>query len=51
MKTKTIRLPDVEAAMLEELKRSNSAYAHLCQALNLIIKTEYEKHPGLGKRY
>ena len=51
MKTITIRLPDVEAAMLEELKRSNIAYARLCQALSLIIKTEYEKHPSLVKRY
>lgn len=39
MKPITIRLPDVEVAMFEELRKSGGAYAHLGQA----VRQEYGK--------
>ncbi len=43
MKTITIRLPDVEAAMLLEVQKVNKAYKDLQGLLNSQIQTEYQK--------
>ena len=45
MKTITIRLPDVEAAMLLEVQKVNKAYRDLQGLLINQIKTEYQKTP------
>ena len=45
MKTITIRLPDVEAAMLLEVGKVNKAYRDLQGLLINQIKTEYQKTP------
>ena len=45
MKTFTIRLPDVEAAMLVELQKVNKAYRDLQGLLISQIQTEYQKTP------
>ena len=46
MKTITIRLPDVEAAMLVELQKSNKAYRDLQGLLLNKICQEYAKSPA-----
>jgi len=43
MKTITIRLPDVEAAMLAEVQKVNKAYKDLQGLLINQIQTEYQK--------
>jgi len=45
MKTITIRLPDVEAAMLLEVQKKNRAYRDLQGLLINQIQTEYQKTP------
>ncbi len=45
MKTITIRLPDVEAAMLLEVQKVNKAYRDLQGLLINPIQTEYQKTP------
>ena len=51
MKTITIRLPDVEAAMLVEVQKVNRAYRDLQGLLVSQIQQEYAKTPkGSAKR-
>ena len=45
MKTITIRLPDVEAAMLIEVQKVNKAYRNLQGLLVSQIQQEYAKTP------
>ena len=45
MKTITIRLPDVEAAMLVEVQKLNKAYRDLQGLLISQIQQEYAKTP------
>jgi hypothetical protein len=45
MKTITIRLPDVEAAMLVEVQKVNKAYRDLQGLLTYQIQQEYAKTP------
>ena len=45
MKTITIRLPDVEAAMLLEVQKTNRAYRDLQGLLINQIQAEYQKTP------
>ncbi len=45
MKTITIRLPDVEAAMLVEVQKVNKAYINLQGLLRSQIQQEYAKTP------
>ena len=45
MKTITIRLPDVEAAMLLEVQKTNRAYRDLQGLLISQIQEEYAKTP------
>ena len=45
MKTITIRLPDVESAMLVELQKVNRAYRDLQGLLVSQIQQEYAKTP------
>ena len=45
MKTITIRLPDVEAAMLIEVQKVNKAYRDLQGLLISQIQQEYAKTP------
>ena len=45
MKTITIRLPDVEAAMLVEVQKANRAYRDLQVLLVSQIQQEYAKTP------
>jgi len=45
VKTITIRLPDVEAAMLVEVQKVNRAYRDLQGLLINQIQTEYQKTP------
>ncbi|WP_201737947.1 hypothetical protein [Synechococcus sp. BS55D] len=45
MKTITIRLPDVEAAMLQEVQKVNKAYRDLQGLLINQIQREYAKTP------
>ena len=45
MKTITIRLPDVEAAMLVEVAKVNRGYKDLQGLLVKQIREEYEKMP------
>ena len=44
MKTVTIRLPDVEAAMLVEVQKRNKAFRDLQQLLIQQIRLEYRKN-------
>ena len=46
VKTITIRLPDVEAAMLTELQKRNKAFKDLQQLLIQQIRQEYQKTSG-----
>jgi hypothetical protein len=46
MKTISICLPDVEAAMLIEVQKRNKNFIDLRQVLLALIKQEYEKAPG-----
>ena len=46
MKTITIRLPDVEAAMLVEVQKWNKAYRDLRAVLIQQIHQEYAKTPA-----
>ena len=46
MKTITIRLPDVEAAMLVEVQKRNKAFKDLQQLLIQQIRQEYQKTSG-----
>jgi hypothetical protein len=45
VKTITIRLPDVEAAMLVEVQKVNKVYNDLQGLLINQIQTEYQKTP------
>ncbi len=49
MKTITLRLPDVEAAMLAEVQKANKAYKDLQGLLLQQIRLEYQKMLA-GKR-
>ena len=46
MKTITMRLPDVEAAMLVEVQKRNKAFKDLQQLLIQQIHREYAKTPA-----
>jgi len=46
MKTITLRLPDVEAAMLVEVQKRNKGFKDLQQLLILQIRQEYQKTSG-----
>ena len=46
MKTITIRLPDVEVAMLVEVQKRNKAFKDLQQLLIQQIRSEYQKISG-----
>ena len=46
MKTITIRMPDVEAAMLVEVQKGNKAFKDLQQLLFQQIRQEYQKTSG-----
>ena len=46
MRTITIRLPDVEAAMLVEVQKRNKAFKDLQQLLIQQISQEYQKNSG-----
>ena len=46
MKTITIRLPDVEAAMLVEVQKGNKSFKDLQQLLIQQISQEYQKTSG-----
>ena len=46
MKTITIRLPDVEAAMLLEVQKVNKAYRDIQVLLTYQIQQEYAKTPA-----
>ena len=46
MKTITIRLPDVEVAMLVEVQKRNKAFKDLQQLLIQQIRSEYQKTTG-----
>ena len=46
MKTVTIRLPDVDAAMLVEVQKKNKAFKDLQQLLIQQIRQEYHKTSG-----
>ena len=46
MKSITIRLPDVEAAMLVEVQKRNKAFKDLQQLLIQHIHQEYAKTPS-----
>ena len=50
MKTITIRLPDVEAAMLVEVQKVNKAYKDLQGLLINQIQQEYAKTPAARAR-
>jgi hypothetical protein len=50
MKTITIRLPDVEAAMLLEVQKRNKAFKDLQQLLIQQIRQEYQKISGAAGR-
>ncbi len=43
MKTIIVRLPDVEAAMLAEIQKSNKEFRRVDVLLLSLIKKEYEK--------
>jgi len=43
VKTITIRLPDVEAAMLAEIQKGNKEFRRVDRLLLSLIKKEYEK--------
>jgi hypothetical protein len=43
MKTITIRLPDVEAAMLVEVQKSNKFYKELQTQISSIVREQYAK--------
>jgi len=43
VKTITIRLPDVEAAMLAEIQKGNKEFRRVDVLLLSLIKKEYEK--------
>ena len=49
MKIITIRLPDVEAAMLTEVQKRNKAFKDLQQILLQQIRQEYQKTSGSGR--
>ena len=49
MKTITIWLPDVEAAMLTEVQKRNKAFKDLQQILLQQIRQEYQKTSGSGR--
>ena len=46
MKTITIRLPDVEAAMLLEVQKRNKAFRDLQAIVAKQVRLEYEKVKG-----
>jgi len=46
MKTITLRLPDVEAAMLVEVQKRNKAFKDLQQLFIAQIRQEYQKTSG-----
>ena len=46
MKTISIRMPDVEAAMLVEVQERNKAFKDLQQLLIQQIRQEYQKTSG-----
>jgi hypothetical protein len=46
MKTLTLRIPDVEAAMLLEVQKSNKSFRDLQALLLGLIRQEYQKTPA-----
>jgi hypothetical protein len=46
MKTITLRIPDVEAAMLVEVQKSNKSFRDLQAMLLGLIREEYGKKSG-----
>ena len=49
MKTLTLRIPDVEAAMLVEVQKSNKAFRDLQGLLLGLIRQGYQKLSGSKK--
>jgi len=49
MKTITIRLPDVEAAMLYELQKYDKKYCSLASMLGGVIANDYRALRGDGR--
>ena len=49
MKTLTIRIPDVEAAMLLEVQKSDKSFRDLQGMLLGLIRQEYQKLSGSKK--
>ena len=49
MKTITIRVPDVEAAMLVEVQKRNKAFANIKVAFAGWLKNEYKNTSRLNK--
>ena len=49
MKTLTIRIPSVEAAMLAEVQKSNKTFRDLQGLLLGLIRQEYQKLSGRRK--
>jgi hypothetical protein len=50
MKTLTLRIPDVEAAMLVEVQKSNKTFRVLQGLLLGLIRQEYQKPSGSNKQ-
>jgi hypothetical protein len=46
VKTLTLRIPDVEAAMLTEVQKSNKSFRDLQGLLLGLIRQEYQKSSG-----
>ena len=49
MKTITIRLPDVEAAMLVEVQKVDKVYRDLSICISKLIKDKFASLPGCRK--
>jgi hypothetical protein len=50
VKTLTLRIPDVEAAMLVEVQKSNKSFRDLKGLLLGLIRQEYQKPSGSKKQ-
>ncbi len=50
MKTLTLRIPDVEAAMLVEVQKTNKSFRDLKRLLLGLIRQEYQKLSGSKKQ-
>jgi hypothetical protein len=50
VKTLTLRIPDVEAAMLVEVQKTNKSFRDLKRLLLGLIRQEYQKLSGSKKQ-